>query len=69
MIGPTQNKMTTRRPDGYEPLGVVHDVATFPEYTELLFTNYRPTAFPNKVDSVAAIFDHAELQRRADQMN
>jgi anti-sigma factor ChrR (cupin superfamily) len=54
---------------GYEPLGVIHDLTLFPEYTELLFTNYGPVAFLNEDDSVAAILDNAELQRRIDQMN
>jgi hypothetical protein len=51
---------------GYEPLGVIHDLTLFPEYTELLFTNYGPVAFLNEDDSVSAILDHAELQRRVD---
>lgn|SRR5690606_525057 len=52
---------------GYEPLGVIHDLTTFPEYTELLFTNYGPVAFLNADDSVLSILDHAEVQRIAQQ--
>lgn len=52
---------------GYEPLGVIHELTTFPEYTELLFTNYGPVAFLNPDDSVLAILDYAELKRRAEQ--
>jgi anti-sigma factor ChrR (cupin superfamily) len=52
---------------GYEPLGAIHDLTTFPLYTELLFTNYGAVAFLNGDDSVAAILDHAELQRRVAQ--
>lgn len=54
---------------GYEPLGVIHDMTVFPQYTELLFTNYGPVAFLNADDSVATILDHAELKRRAEQAN
>ena len=54
---------------GYEPLGVIHDMTRFPEYTELLFTNYGPVAFLNADDSVAAILDHAELRRRSDELS
>lgn len=50
---------------GYEPLGVIHDMTTFPQYTELLFTNYGPVAFLNDDDSVSAILDYEELQRLA----
>jgi anti-sigma factor ChrR (cupin superfamily) len=50
---------------GYEPIGVIHDRTTFPEYTELLFTNYGPVAFLNEDDSVASILDQAVLARLA----
>jgi anti-sigma factor ChrR (cupin superfamily) len=50
---------------GYEPLGVIHDMTTFPQYTELLFTNYGPVAFLNDDDSILAILDYEELQRLA----
>jgi anti-sigma factor ChrR (cupin superfamily) len=51
---------------GYEPIGVIHDRTTFPEYTELLFTNYGPVAFLNEDDSVASILDQAVLARLAE---
>ena len=41
---------------GYEPIGVIHDRTEFPEYTELLFTNFGPVAFLNDDDSVAYMF-------------
>jgi anti-sigma factor ChrR (cupin superfamily) len=50
---------------GYEPLGVTHDLTTFPEYTELLFTNFGPVAFLNDDDSVASMLDHTLLERLA----
>jgi len=50
---------------GYEPIGAVHDRTEFPEYTELLFTNYGPVAFLNDDDSVGSILDHAALTRMA----
>lgn len=50
---------------GYEPLGVTHDRTEFPEYTELLFTNFGPVAFLNEDDSVASILDHTALSRMA----
>lgn len=50
---------------GYEPIGAIHDRTEFPEYTELLFTNYGPVAFLNEDDSVASILDHAALTRMA----
>jgi anti-sigma factor ChrR (cupin superfamily) len=50
---------------GYEPLGVVHDMTTFPEYTELLFTNHGPVVFLNEDDSVKAVLDAALIDRLA----
>jgi len=50
---------------GYEPLGVIHDYTLFPEYTELLFTNFGPVAFLNEDNSVASILDHALLEQLA----
>jgi anti-sigma factor ChrR (cupin superfamily) len=50
---------------GYEPLGVTHDYTLFPEYTELLFTNFGPVAFLNEDNSVASILDHALLEQLA----
>ena len=50
---------------GYEPLGVVHDMTTFPEYTELLFTNHGPVVFLNEDDSVKSVLDSALIDRLA----
>ncbi len=50
---------------GYEPLGAIHDLTTFPEYTELLFTNFGPVAFLNEDDSVASMLDHTLLEQLA----
>ncbi len=50
---------------GYEPIGAIHDRTEFPQYTELLFTNYGPVAFLNEDDSVASILDHAAIERLA----
>jgi anti-sigma factor ChrR (cupin superfamily) len=50
---------------GYEPLGVVHELTSFPEYTELLFTNYGPVAFLNEDGSVSSLLDHAALENLA----
>jgi anti-sigma factor ChrR (cupin superfamily) len=50
---------------GYEPIGVIHDRTEFPEYTELLFTNFGPVAFLNDDDSVAYILDQAALNQMA----
>jgi anti-sigma factor ChrR (cupin superfamily) len=50
---------------GYEPIGVTHDRTEFPEYTELLFTNFGPVVFLNDDDSVATILDHSALSQMA----
>ncbi|MEP7245757.1 MAG: 2,4'-dihydroxyacetophenone dioxygenase family protein [Gammaproteobacteria bacterium] len=50
---------------GYEPLGVTHDLTTFPEYTELLFTNFGPVVYLNEDDSIASILDHSLLEKLA----
>lgn len=46
---------------GYEPLDAIHELTSFPEYTELLFTNYGPVAFLGEDGSVETILDHASL--------
>ena len=48
---------------GYEPLGVTHDRTTFPEYTELLFTNFGPVMYLNEDGSIASILDHSVLEK------
>lgn len=50
---------------GYEPLGSIHDSTLFPEYTELLFTNFGPVVFLNEDGSVVSILDHALLEKLA----
>jgi anti-sigma factor ChrR (cupin superfamily) len=50
---------------GYEPIGVIHDMTRFPEYTELLFTNYGPVVFLNDDDSVKSVLDYDLIQRLA----
>lgn len=52
---------------GYEPLGAIHEMTLFPEYTELLFTNYGPVAFLKDDGSVAAMLDQARLRQLASQ--
>jgi Uncharacterized conserved protein, contains double-stranded beta-helix domain len=47
---------------GYEPLDVIHEHTAFPEYTELLFTNYGPVAFLDDKGDVASILDHKLLE-------
>lgn len=46
---------------GYEPLDSLHELTCFPEYTELLFTNYGPVAFLDENGAVASILDHTLL--------
>jgi acetylacetone-cleaving enzyme len=41
---------------------VVHDYTNFPEYTELLFTNFGPIAFLDDKGDVASILDHKLLE-------
>ena len=50
---------------GYEPIGVTHDMTSFPEYTELLFTNFGPVAFLNADDSIKSILDYELVERLA----
>jgi anti-sigma factor ChrR (cupin superfamily) len=50
---------------GYEPLGAIHELTTFPEYTELLFTNYGPVVFLNEDESVSSILDNDLLEKLA----
>lgn len=52
---------------GYEPVGSLHELTSFPEYTELLFTNYGPVAFLQDDGSVASILDYATLEQMVAQ--
>lgn len=47
---------------GYEPLDIIHDHTSFPEYTELYFTNYGAVAFLGENDQITSILDHKFLQ-------
>lgn len=64
----TKGRMTYRMGEapagtyGYEPLDVVHDHTAFPEYTELLFTNYGPIAFLDDRGEISSILDHKLLE-------
>lgn len=51
---------------GYEPLDSFHELTCFPEYTELLFTNYGPVAFLDASGNVTSILDHAMLTALVD---
>jgi hypothetical protein len=50
---------------GYEPIGAVHDMTSFPEYTELLFTNFGAVVFLNDDDSVKSVLDYELIERLA----
>ncbi len=47
---------------GYEPIGAVHELTSFPVYTELFFTNHGAIAFLDEQGGVAMILDHATLE-------
>ncbi len=42
---------------GYEPLGALHESTTFPEDSELWFSNHGPVAFLNSDGSIATLLD------------
>lgn len=42
---------------GYEPLGVFHESTTFPEDSELWFSNHGPVAFLNPDRSISMLLD------------
>ncbi len=67
MRGRMEYRMGTARAGvyGYEPIGVIHDMTSFPEYTELLFTNFGPVLFLNDDDSVKSVLDYDLLERLA----
>ena len=67
MKGRMEYRMGTARAGvyGYEPIGVIHDMTSFPEYTELLFTNFGPVLFLNADDSVKSVLDYDLLERLA----
>ncbi|MFV3077165.1 2,4'-dihydroxyacetophenone dioxygenase family protein [Niveispirillum fermenti] len=47
---------------GYEPLGTIHECTSFPEYTELLFTNHGPVMFIEEDGTIQSTLD-GELLR------
>lgn len=47
---------------GYEPLDTVHDCTTFPEYTELLFTNHGPVMFIKEDGAILSALDAGLLK-------
>ncbi len=47
---------------GYEPIGAVHELTSFPVYTELFFTNHGAIAFLDDQGGIAMILDHATLE-------
>ena len=51
---------------GYEPLEAIHDYTSFPEYTELLFTNFGPIAFLDEQGNVSSILDHKVLREMSE---
>jgi anti-sigma factor ChrR (cupin superfamily) len=52
---------------GYEPLGSLHELTRFPEYTELLFTNHGPVAFLNEDGSVSSMLDNTTFEQLVSQ--
>ena len=50
---------------GYEPIGATHVMTSFPDYTELLFTNFGPVLFLNDDDSVRSVLDYELIERLA----
>ena len=52
---------------GYEPLEAIHDYTWFPEYTELLFTNFGPIAFLGEKDEIISILDHKVLREMSEK--
>lgn len=48
---------------GYEPLDTIHDRTSFPEYTELLFTNHGPVMFLDEAGNILSALDGALLRQ------
>lgn len=53
---------------GYEPLEAIHDYTWFPEYTELLFTNFGPIAFLDEQGTISHILDHKVLREMSERV-
>ena len=43
---------------GYEPLDAIHELTSFPEYTELYFTNFGPVIFMEEDGTILSVLDH-----------
>src|SRR5258708_22766104 len=67
MRGRMEYRMGTARAGGYgyEPIGVIHDMTSFPEYTELLFTNFGPVLFLDVGAHGQSVLHYDLLQRLA----
>jgi len=52
---------------GYEPIDSIHELTTFTEYTELLFTNHGPVIFLNEDGSFGAALDYKYISDLAEQ--
>lgn len=50
---------------GYEPLGAFHELTTFLEDSELLFTNHGPVVFVDENGGTKMILDHQFFADRA----
>jgi len=50
---------------GYEPLGAFHELTTFLEDSELLFTNHGPVVFVDEDGGTKMILDHQFFADRA----
>jgi anti-sigma factor ChrR (cupin superfamily) len=50
---------------GYEPLGAFHELTTFDEDSELLFTNHGPVAFMGDQDQITMLLDWKFFADRA----
>lgn len=46
---------------GYEPLGSIHELTEFPEYTELYFTNFGPVIFMDEEGNPTSVLDNFTL--------
>ncbi|WP_417321054.1 2,4'-dihydroxyacetophenone dioxygenase family protein [Emcibacter sp.] len=47
---------------GYEPLDAIHELTSFPEYTELYFTNFGPVLFLDEEGEIVSVLDHQAVR-------
>ena len=52
---------------GYEPLDTIHECTTFPDYTELLFTNHGPVMFIAEDETILSVLDGSLLKALHDK--